>query len=155
MVVQWLRICLPMQGTRVWSLVREDPTCPGATKPVSHNYRACTLEPVLHNKSSHRNEKPMRSNEDPTQPKKKKKFTSLPTPHSTSSFLLRKQENVNKDLPEAMLLLSNLGVMGVGQASDFQVWKGSANSALASLLGTYFGPRAVFLSFFFNIFIGV
>ena len=45
-VAQWLRIHLPMQGTRVWSLVREDPTCRRATKPASHNYwarvpRAC------------------------------------------------------------------------------------------------------------------
>ena len=38
LVAQWLRICLPMQGTRVRALVREDPTCCGATKPVSHNY---------------------------------------------------------------------------------------------------------------------
>ena len=38
LVVQWLRICLPMQGTRVRALVREDPTCRGATKPVCHNY---------------------------------------------------------------------------------------------------------------------
>ena len=38
LVVQWLRICLPMQGTRVRSLAREDPTCCGATKPVRHNY---------------------------------------------------------------------------------------------------------------------
>ena len=37
-VAQWLRICLPMQGTRVQALVREDPTCRRATKPVSHNY---------------------------------------------------------------------------------------------------------------------
>ena len=37
-VVQWLRIHLPTQGTRVQSLVREDPTCRGATKPVRHNY---------------------------------------------------------------------------------------------------------------------
>ena len=29
---------LPMQGTWVRALVREDPTCSGATKPVSHNY---------------------------------------------------------------------------------------------------------------------
>ena len=36
--VQWLRICLPMQGTRVRALVWEDPTCRGATSPVSHNY---------------------------------------------------------------------------------------------------------------------
>ena len=38
LVAQWLRILLPMQGTRVRALVREDPTCRGATKPVSHNY---------------------------------------------------------------------------------------------------------------------
>ena len=38
LVVQWLRICLPRQGTRVRALVREDPTCRGATKPVLHNY---------------------------------------------------------------------------------------------------------------------
>ena len=38
LVVQWLRIRLPMQGTRVRALVRKDPTCHGATKPVSHNY---------------------------------------------------------------------------------------------------------------------
>ena len=29
---------LPMQGTWVRALVREDPICHGATKPVSHNY---------------------------------------------------------------------------------------------------------------------
>ena len=38
LVAQWLRICLPMQGTRVRVLVWEDPTCHGATGPVSHNY---------------------------------------------------------------------------------------------------------------------
>ena len=38
LVAQWLRIRLPMQGTRVQALVREDPTCRGATKPVGHNY---------------------------------------------------------------------------------------------------------------------
>ena len=38
LVVQWLRIRLPMQGTRVRALVWEDPTCRGATGPVSHNY---------------------------------------------------------------------------------------------------------------------
>ena len=68
-----------MQGTRVRALVREDPTCRGATKPVHHDYWACALEPVshsywapvpqllkptrlepmLHNKRNHRNEKPV------------------------------------------------------------------------------------------------
>ena len=46
LVAQWLRIHLPMQGTWVRSLAWEDPTCHGATKPVRHNYWACTLEPV-------------------------------------------------------------------------------------------------------------
>ena len=56
LVAQWLRIRLPMQGTRVRALVREDPTCRWATKPVCHNYWASALEPVSHT-------------EDPTQPK--------------------------------------------------------------------------------------
>ena len=38
LVAQWLRICLPMPGTRVQALVQEDPTCCGALKPVHHNY---------------------------------------------------------------------------------------------------------------------
>ena len=38
LVAQWLRICLPMQETRVRALVQEDPTCCVATKPVHHNY---------------------------------------------------------------------------------------------------------------------
>ena len=43
LVAQWLRICLPMQGTRVRALVWEDPTCRGATGPVRHNYWACAF----------------------------------------------------------------------------------------------------------------
>ena len=38
LVAQWLKVCLPMQGTRVRALVWEDPTCRGAAGPVSHNY---------------------------------------------------------------------------------------------------------------------
>ena len=53
LVAQWLRIRLPMQGTRVRALVREDPTCCGATKPMSHNYWACALEPASHNYWAH------------------------------------------------------------------------------------------------------
>ena len=82
LVAQWLRICLPMQGTRVRALYLEDPTCRGATRPVRHNYWACALEPashnywarvlqllkpkylepVLRNKRSHRNEQPAHHN---------------------------------------------------------------------------------------------
>ena len=85
LVVQWLRICLPMQGTLVRSLVREDPTCCGATKLMCQNYSARApqllkpmrsrarmpqllkprrLEPVLRIKRSHRNEKPAHRNEE-------------------------------------------------------------------------------------------
>ena len=43
LVVQWLRICLPMQGTQVRSLVWEESTCCGTTKPKQHNYwNPCT-----------------------------------------------------------------------------------------------------------------
>ena len=37
LVVQWLRIHLPMQGTLVRALVQEDPTCCGAMKPMRHS----------------------------------------------------------------------------------------------------------------------
>ena len=38
LVVQWLRIHLPVQGTWVRSLVQEDLPCRGwVTKPVGHN----------------------------------------------------------------------------------------------------------------------
>ena len=49
LVAQWLRIRLSMQATRVRALVRGDSTCRGATRPVRHNYWACTLELTSHN----------------------------------------------------------------------------------------------------------
>ena len=82
LVVQWLRIFLPMQGTGVQSLVREDPTCCGATKPVRHNYWACALEPLSHKYWAHTPQllKPAHSDEDPTQPKIKKKRKEIVFP---------------------------------------------------------------------------
>ena len=57
LVVQWVRIHLLMQGTRVRSLVREDKICRRATKPMRlHSWSLCALEPVLSNRS-HCNEK--------------------------------------------------------------------------------------------------
>ena len=77
LVAQWLRIRLPMQGTRVQALVREGPTCHGGTKPVRHSYWAWALEPashnywslhalgpVIHKKRSHLNEKTTHCNEE-------------------------------------------------------------------------------------------
>ena len=84
-MAQWLRVCLPIQGTRVRAPVWEDRTCRGATGPVSHNYWACASGAVLRNERprhwearaprwrvapARRNwRKPSHRNEDPTQPK--------------------------------------------------------------------------------------
>ena len=38
MMAQRIRILLPKQGTRIWSLVQEDSKYSGATKPTGHNY---------------------------------------------------------------------------------------------------------------------
>ena len=64
LVIQWIRTCLLMQETQVWSLVQEELTCQGKTKPLRHNYWACALEPVLHNKRSQHNEKPLHHKEN-------------------------------------------------------------------------------------------
>ena len=84
-VAQWLGVRLPMQGTRVRAPVREDPTCRGAARPVSHNYWACASgacapqrerprqwearAPRWRVATTRRNwRKPSHRNEDPTQP---------------------------------------------------------------------------------------
>ena len=100
LLVQRVGICLPVQGTQVWSLVPEDPTCRGAAEPLCHScwpsalelasrncwalvlplLKLARLEPVSCNKKSHHNEKPMhrsctepmQSNEDLVQPKTNK-----------------------------------------------------------------------------------
>ena len=61
LVVQQLRICLPMQGTQVWSLVLEDSICLSTTKPVFNNYvpqllkhwSPCTAESLLYRDTEH------------------------------------------------------------------------------------------------------
>ena len=52
LAVQGMRICLPTQGTQLWSLGREDPICCGTTKPACHNYWARALQPGSHKCSS-------------------------------------------------------------------------------------------------------
>ena len=72
-----MRIRLPMQGTRFRALVREDPTCRGATKPVRHNYlslrsrarepqllKPVHLEPVLRSNRSRYDEKDVHCKEE-------------------------------------------------------------------------------------------
>ena len=64
-VVQWIRILLSMQGTRVQSLVQEAPTRHRATKPVCRSYWVCALEPRSrsywspHSRASALQEKPL------------------------------------------------------------------------------------------------
>ena len=65
-MVQRLNTCLPMQRTWVQSLVWEDCTCLGAAKPQlpsprSHPQATGT---VVHSKGNHRNQKPVRHNEE-------------------------------------------------------------------------------------------
>ena len=64
LVVQWLRICLPMQGTRVRALVWEDPTCHGATRPVTTITEPAHLEPVLRNKRGRDSERSAHCDEE-------------------------------------------------------------------------------------------
>ena len=72
LVAQWVRSHLPAQETRVWSRFWEDPAGLSAVKPSSCNYWAhelkllkpTCLDPVLHNKRGHRNEKPEHCNEE-------------------------------------------------------------------------------------------
>ena len=59
LMVQWLSIHPPMQGTRVRSLVPEDSTCCRTTNPVVTLLSSSALEPVICNKRSHGSEKPV------------------------------------------------------------------------------------------------
>ena len=89
LVAQWLGVRLPMQGTWVRVPIREDPTCRGAARPVSHNCWACASGACALQQERPRQwearaprwgvapacrnwRKPSHRNEDPTQPKKNK-----------------------------------------------------------------------------------
>ena len=88
-VVQWLRICLPVQGTWVQSLVQKEPTCRGSNQAYAgsqllslHTWspyssaREATAMRHLHTLTREypllaaTREKPACSNKDPAQPKK-------------------------------------------------------------------------------------
>ena len=65
LVVQWIGICLPMQGTRVLPLVLEDLTCCGTTEPLSHNcWSPPALEFMLCNKRCHYKKNPAHRSEE-------------------------------------------------------------------------------------------
>ena len=104
LVAPWLRIRLPTQGTWLQAQVRE---CRVATKPVCHIYWACALqpashncwarmpqllkpthlEPVLCNKRSHCNEKPVHHNKErpPPSPQLEKACTQQRRPNAAKN----------------------------------------------------------------------
>ena len=84
LVVQWLRICLPMQGTRVRALVWEDPTCRGATRPVSHSYWACASGACAPKQERPHNERPAHRDEEwpPLSATRESPRTETKTQHS-------------------------------------------------------------------------
>ena len=65
LVAQWLRICLPMQGTRVWALVWEDSHMPvEQLGPWATITEPARLEPVLRNKRGRDGERPVHRDEE-------------------------------------------------------------------------------------------
>ena len=57
LVVQWLKVPLPMQRIQVRSLLREDPICCGATKPMCCLLSPHALQPALHNGTAIRSQR--------------------------------------------------------------------------------------------------
>ena len=51
-------------GDGVWSLIGEDPTCLGTTKPVGHNYWTCACRACALHRRSHRKETPVHHNRE-------------------------------------------------------------------------------------------
>ena len=117
-MVQWLGIHLPMQGTQVQSLVWEDSTCQGATKPMHHSYWAHALEPMLHSKRSHHSEKPAHHNEDPPQPKinriknkKKKRAAQRVKSPLINSYCNLQSANVNTCLKTSFTIQAGISTV--------------------------------------------
>ena len=64
LVAQWLRICLPMQGTRVQALVWEDSHMPRSNWAREPQLEPARLEPVLRNKRGRDSERPVHHDEE-------------------------------------------------------------------------------------------
>ena len=141
---------LPMQGTRVRALVRDDPTCRGATKPIRHNYWACTLEPTSHNywvcvpqllKPMHL-EPVLRNKEKPPQwetrapqrrvapahrnKRKPKRSNENPTQPKINKFKKKKEYNARCHFPK--ILLVSYPIHGKSEASKQDISHGFWNN---------------------------
>ena len=91
-MAQWITIHLPVQGTQVQSLVRQDSTCLGATKAHGPQlWKPECLEPVLHNKRSYYSEKPENHKEEQPQ------LTTRESPcKATKTQHSQRKENIDK-----------------------------------------------------------
>ena len=76
LVVQWLRIDLPMQGTWVQSLVPEGPVFYGTSKPTHHNPVLRLLKPVIPTACAPQQEKP------PQREARHPNYRTTPTHHN-------------------------------------------------------------------------
>ena len=130
-----------MQGTQVWSLVWEDSTWCGTTKPVSCSYKPVALqprgcdnwapmlqlpksmhrEPVLHGKRSHRDGKPVHCKEG-WLPLAATTESPKAAVRTQGSQRLNKQINVKKKKHTRSLVLFPLDTCGhweAGSADDY------------------------------------
>ena len=64
LVAQWLRICLPMQGTRVRAWSGKIPHAAEQLGPCATATEPACLEPVLRNKRGHDSERPAHRDEE-------------------------------------------------------------------------------------------
>ena len=97
LVVQWLGNWMPKQGTWVRSPLREDPTCRGTIKPMSHNYRARSLQSLLH-KSGHQNVTPEHLSQEEPAATRESLHAATKTHHGQSinkSILKKKKKDWN------------------------------------------------------------
>ena len=87
-MAQWLRIRLPVRGTRVQFLVREDSKCRGAAESMCCNcWSPCALEPALCSESRLREEKP-------THHHCRERAQSANTQCSQKDFVLKKRKRI-------------------------------------------------------------
>lgn len=64
LVVQWMGVCLPAQGTRAPSLVQEDPRAAGQPSWCATTAEPASLEPVPCSERSHCSEKLVHRNKE-------------------------------------------------------------------------------------------
>ena len=89
-----------MQKAQVQSLIQEDSTCQGTTKPVYDNYWACSLEPRSHSYCSPSSPEPVQQGSSSQQQEKPPQWEApiLQLQSSPCSPKLEKNLSSNKDL---------------------------------------------------------